>query len=283
MDPEFRLADWSRKGSQRGTAVPALPWGLIALVTAGLGFMMQFVDRPLAQYFATHGGALFRLAAFLTRFGDALWWLLPSFALFMWARFVWRCPALAARALFVFTSVAACGILVDLVKLIAGRARPELWLTQGIYGFSYPHLQALYQSFPSGHAACASGAGIALSLLFPRHRPAWVAVAVVLGLTRVVVTAHYLSDVVAATLLAALIVLELRRVFARHGLVFGRMPGAGAVQLRSRFATRLAGGTPAASPPWLAPRPIRVARRGAERFAAPDVSAAGSQRRAGAT
>jgi membrane-associated phospholipid phosphatase len=203
--------------------------------------MMRFVDRPLAQYFAAHAGAVFQVAAYLTRFGDPLWWLLPSLALFLAARFIWRCPAWAARALFIFSSVAIPGILVDLIKLIAGRARPELWLTQRIYGFSYPHLQALYQSFPSGHAACATGAGVALALLFPRHRPVWVAVGLGLGLTRVVVTAHYLSDVVAATLLAALIVLELRRILARHGLVLGIPARPGGVQLHSLFAARLAG------------------------------------------
>ncbi|HXN09601.1 MAG TPA: phosphatase PAP2 family protein [Steroidobacteraceae bacterium] len=250
MDPEPGDAIWNRIAPGRRADAPALPLGLIALVTAGLGLMMQYVDRPLAHCFALHAGPLFQVASFLTRFGNALWWLLPSLALFLVARFIWRSPAWAARALFVFTSVAVCGILVDLIKLLAGRARPELWFSQGIYGFSYPHLQALYQSFPSGHAACASSAGVALSLLFPRHRPLWVAVALVLGLTRVIVTAHYLSDVVAASLLAALIVLELRRVFARHGLVLGGASSPGAVQLHSPFAARLAGSRHARPPRW---------------------------------
>jgi membrane-associated phospholipid phosphatase len=243
----------------------ARAWGFLALGALGLGLMMQFVDRPLAQYFSTHAGAMFRLASFLTRFGDALWWLLPSLVLFLAARFLWRSPTWAARALFVFTSVAVCGILVDLIKLIAGRARPELWLTQGIYGFSYPHLQALYQSFPSGHAACASGAGVALSLLFPRQRPWWIAVGAALGLSRVVVTAHYLSDVVAAGLLAALIVLELRRTFACYGLVLGTARGPGSVRLHSTLAARLVGGAlggapavgHARAPAW---RPVRAVR-----------------------
>jgi membrane-associated phospholipid phosphatase len=225
----------------------ALPWGLLALITAGLGLMMQYVDRPLAQYFAAHAGALFEVASFLTRFGDALWWLLPSLALFLAARFIWRSPPWAARALFVFASVAIPGILVDLIKLIAGRARPELWFTQGIYGFSYPHLQALYQSFPSGHAACASGASVALALLFPRHRPAWVAMGLGLGLTRVIVTAHYLSDVVAATLLAVLIVLELRRVFVRAGLL--PAPATAPVHSR-RFEVRAGAGGGSRAIPW---------------------------------
>jgi membrane-associated phospholipid phosphatase len=279
MDPKSRIAGSSRIDPERGAPVAVLPWGLIALVTAGLGLLMQFVDRPIAQYFATHAGALFRVASFLTRFGDALWWLLPSSALYLAARFVWRSPAWAARALFVFTSVAVCGILVDLVKCIAGRARPELWLTQGIYGFSYPHLQALYQSFPSGHAACASGAGIALALLFPRLRPAWIAVGLGLGLTRVVVTAHYLSDVVAATLLAALIVLELRRVFARHGLVLGRESSPGSVQPQTPFAARLTGAAHPASPSWPASRPGLAVRRRAEGIAAPALAASASAQR----
>lgn len=252
MHPEPGDAFWNRHAPARRADALALSWRLIAFVTAGLGLLMLYVDRPLAHCFALHAGALFEVASFLTRFGNALWWLLPSFALFLVARFLWRSPAWAARALFVFTSVAVCGILVDLIKLLAGRARPELWLSQGIYGFSYPHLQALYQSFPSGHAACASGAGVALSLLFPRQRRLWVAVAMVLGLTRVVVTAHYLSDVVAASLLAALIVLELRRVFARHGLVLGGASSPGAVLLHSPIAVRLAGSRHARPPRWAA-------------------------------
>jgi membrane-associated phospholipid phosphatase len=215
----------------------------IALVVGTLGCLtlMRFVDQPLAQHFQAHTGVLFHIAACVTKVGEAIWWLLPSFALYLAARILWRSPLWAGRALFVFAAVAGSGLLVDALKPLLGRARPVLLFTQHVYGFSYLHFAAVYESFPSGHAACATSAGLALGRLAPRYRALWITVGLLVGLTRVIVTAHYLSDVLAAVLVAGWTVFALERLFARHGVRVGAAHSVHLVTQRSALALRLLG------------------------------------------
>ena len=179
----------------------------------------EMIDRPLAQYFkAQSDTAVSIVASFLTDLGKAQWFLIPSLALFLAFRFVWRSPLWGSRALFVFVSVAASGLLVDVLKVIFGRARPKLLFSDDVYQFFSFRLGADYYSFPSGHAACAAAAGIALAVVLPRYRVAWALLALLLITTRVVTTAHYLSDAVAATVLAFITVFVVKAVFVRQGL-----------------------------------------------------------------
>lgn len=217
-------------------------------MAGGLAVLMEFVDRPVARRFEAHTGAMFHLAELLTGFGQAVWWLAPSLAVFLAARFIWRNPVPAAGGLFVFMSVTVSGILVDIIKFILGRARPGLWFSKGVYGFSYFKFSAAYQSFPSGHAACAAGACAALSLILPRYRIVWIPTGLLIGFTRVVVTAHYVSDVVAATLFASVAVLAVRHTFSHYGLVVGDALRPDEVRADSLLAARIVGGSGSAVP-----------------------------------
>jgi len=232
-------------------------WPLATLLagagSAGCLALMRFVDRPLAEHFRPHSGPIFQLAAWLTTLGEAGWWLIPSLAIYLGARLVWRSPLLAGRALFVFAAVAGSGLLVDLIKPLLGRARPTLLFSKHVYGFSYLHLAASYESFPSGHTACAMGAGVALGLLAPRYRPFWIALGLLVGFTRVIVTAHYLSDVVASVLLSLWMVLWLERLFASHGVVVCPSARCPARMLRSQLAKRLLGHADAGARPFSGP------------------------------
>ena len=52
-------------------------------------------------------------------------------------------------------------------------------------------------SFPSGHSATAFAMAVALGFLMPRLRPPLVVLAVAIALSRIVVQAHFASDIVA--------------------------------------------------------------------------------------
>lgn len=191
----------------------------IALI-AGLLLLEEFLDRPIARYFQSMQGTyLVRAASYLTDFGKAHWFLVPAGLLYLAFRFVWRRPAWASRALFFFVAVAAAGLLTDVLKLPAGRARPKLFFRDDLYQFFNLKLGADYYSFPSGHAACAIAAGIAMGLLFPRYRVLSVLLGVALASTRFITNAHFLSDVIASTALAIAVVLGVRAAFARYGIV----------------------------------------------------------------
>ena len=69
-----------------------------------------------------------------------------------------RAPLLKAWSwlpAFVFVSIAASGLTVNLLKIVFGRARPKLLLGSDDYVFGLFGFQADYWSFPSGHAASA--------------------------------------------------------------------------------------------------------------------------------
>lgn len=89
------------------------------------------------------------------------------------------------------------GIVAQLVKLLVGRTRPELWLGP------FTHARASATSFPSGHTVGAFAlAGV---LLFgSRNLPLRVAalvIAVAVGLSRILAFRHWTSDVLASALI----------------------------------------------------------------------------------
>lgn len=95
----------------------------------------------------------------------------------------------------------------SILKWIAGRPRPNYrtgepgmafnWFEGGIKKlFTQGNL-----SFPSGDAALAVSTAAALSVISPRWRPAWWAMAGIVAIQRVAENAHHVSDVLAAAAL----------------------------------------------------------------------------------
>ncbi|WLR92454.1 phosphatase PAP2 family protein [Shinella zoogloeoides] len=111
------------------------------------------------------------------------------------ARTAWRLP------LYFFLTIGATSALVHLFKLIVGRARPELFSEHGAYSLTPFAYDDLYSSFPSGHSAAVGAFFGAFSMLAPRLRPLFLIGALMIGASRVIVGAHYPSDVAAGLLL----------------------------------------------------------------------------------
>ena len=77
-----------------------------------------------------------------------------------------------------------------------------------------------YASFPSGHATTAFAAAVAFGALWPRLRPLLWTYAIVIALSRVIVTAHHPSDVVAGAIAGAVGALLVRDWLAARRLGF---------------------------------------------------------------
>jgi membrane-associated phospholipid phosphatase len=130
-------------------------------------------------------------------------------------------PALllnAYRALFIFVVVAGSGIVTDVVKVICGRARPKLLFADNFYGFTWGATQADYWSFPSGHATTAAALATALFLLWPRGLPLYVVAALLVMASRIILDAHYTSDVIAGAAIGVATAWAAWLVFAQTGL-----------------------------------------------------------------
>ena len=153
-------------------------------------------------------------------------------------RFKAAMNGLAGRATFVFMVNAVGGILAQLLKHLAGRARPKLMGIVGPFHFDLFSIKASLASFPSGHTITAFATATALSYFAPRLRLPLFLVAALVAISRLMVGAHYPSDVLAGIMFGIGTAIYVRRAFATRGLVFRR---AG-----DRIRLRVCGSLPAA-------------------------------------
>jgi undecaprenyl-diphosphatase len=110
--------------------------------------------------------------------------------------------------------VAVAGILDQVVKNLTCRARPSAEVA-GAFLVDFPCFPAPYDlaAFPSGHATMAFALATLLSLWYPRWRGGFLAVAALVGWSRVVLGSHFPSDVLAGAVLGCAVVLGLSRVW----------------------------------------------------------------------
>jgi undecaprenyl-diphosphatase len=168
----------------------------------------------------------------ITDFGKSGWFLWPLGILFLALASLPALPrvpqlvldALMVRVGYLFLAIAVPGIFVNIVKHIFGRARPMVGGSLDPYLFSPFTWPADYASLPSGHAATAFSALVAFGILWPRSRTVLWIYALLIIVSRVMVTAHYPSDVLAGALVGAAGALLVRRWFALRGLGFSIGP-----------------------------------------------------------
>jgi lipid A 4'-phosphatase len=212
------------------------------LAAAGLALLMlillsiAFLDRPLAWFFHASDPQLRAVFGVITQFGLSKGYLLLAALLFIgfWlaalaARGTARGAALALnawRALFVFAALASAGLFTDLVKMIFGRLRPKLLFNDGLYGFTWGSVEPDHWSFPSGHATTIVALAVALFLLWPRGALLYAIAAMLVAASRIIVGAHYLSDVLMGGAVGAAVTLLVWQAFARAGVGLGgaRLP-----------------------------------------------------------
>lgn len=185
---------------------------------------------------------------FVTHFGLSDWVLIPSgiifllsFAIYRFLKRVsrWRLALyeLALVSGFVFAAVGGTGILVNLLKRLFGRGRPAVFEEFGAFDFQYLLNDWTFQSFPSGHSTTAMATAMVVGFLAPRFFRLFLIVALVTGVSRVVVGDHYPTDVLAGFALGAVGTYAVRNYFARRRWLFQTMPD-GRVRFRGVPALR---------------------------------------------
>ena len=68
-------------------------------------------------------------------------------------------------------------------------------------GFNSFHYEYQWISFPSGHAATAFSAAIVLTILYPKGRFFFLFAGTLIAFSRIFLTHHYISDVIAGSFL----------------------------------------------------------------------------------
>ncbi len=127
---------------------------------------------------------------------------------------------LASRAFYFFAVQAFSGVLSQVIKHIVGRARPRLIDAQGPWHFDLFSIKAVLASFPSGHTTTVFAAAASLSFFMPRRAALFFALALAVAASRMIVGAHYPSDVLGGAFLGVASALAVARIFARRKIAF---------------------------------------------------------------
>jgi membrane-associated phospholipid phosphatase len=221
---------------------PVWPWTsaprqMMIVAAIAIAVLLLFVMLALDGAAIRGVGHLPRwiISAFdeITDFGKSGWFLWPLGLLFL---------ALAAlppvltplsqrvlavimvRVAFLFTAIAVPSLFVTIVKRVIGRARPMVGGSLDPFLYSPFAWRAAYAGMPSGHATTAFAVLVAFGTLWPRSRTLWLVYAVLIAISRVVVTAHYPSDVVAGALVGIGGAVLVRHYFAQRRLGFAMGP-----------------------------------------------------------
>ncbi len=178
-----------------------LLWAGIFLIFVGL--LCIAFDRRSVHFIYDHVGLRFhRFLEDTTHLAKAAHWLVAACIVFAlaWAWLRWIGPSrvvlLAERSALVFLGSLAVGTIVShAIKLVLGRRRPRDYLDMNLYGFSFLRFDLDWNSFPSGHALTIMCVAVLASALWPQLAIVWFAIALWLGVTRALLTVHFLSDV----------------------------------------------------------------------------------------
>jgi membrane-associated phospholipid phosphatase len=163
----------------------------VAVVPLDLTVFEWFKDKKVRE-------ALSEILVVFEAFGNGAG--LPCFAWLIWL----LAPRDRLRLPRLLTASLAAGLMADAIKMLVCRTRPVCFSLQqplGVVSDTF-HGCLMFgaggsgmQSFPSAHAALAFGMVVALTCLYPAGKPLFVALGVAVGLQRVIVGMHYVSDV----------------------------------------------------------------------------------------
>ena len=99
------------------------------------------------------------------------------------------------QLLYICTAGAVAIIIGDGWKYFLGRYRPMMLFEHNLYGLHFFSSKWAMNSTPSGHTIRAFSLLTAVSLLHRRFTAVFLSLAALIGISRVMVTAHYPSDV----------------------------------------------------------------------------------------
>ena len=121
------------------------------------------------------------------------------------------------QLLFICTAGAVAILIGGSLKFLLGRYRPVMFFEKDLYGLHFFANKWPMLSTPSGHTLRAFSVLTALSLLYRRLAPAFLTLAALIGISRVMVTAHYPSDVLFGAFIGSFSALWTYKYFFSRG------------------------------------------------------------------
>ena len=197
-------------------------WLVIAVIV--MGASMVLLDQRTTSAVSRLPAWVTLAFKWLTDFGRSSWFLLPLgfciLALALSSPFMDRIgrrvsAIVATRLSFLFAAIALPDIFVTVAKHLIGRRRPS---SLGPFVYDPFSWSPAFASLPSAHAATACSVAVAFGALFPQIRFLLWTYALLIMASRIVISAHYPSDVMAGAFVGVFGALFVRNWFAERRL-----------------------------------------------------------------
>jgi membrane-associated phospholipid phosphatase len=183
------------RSSPRKIWIALIVSAVIALIAAFL------LDQATANWITTHSSPeLKQVMRIVSRVGD---WPAHAIAgaIGFAIAFVVGSKAWMRIFLAMLIALALAGVTTRAIKITTGRARPSVKTEAQWNG---PQFRSKFHAFPSGHTASSTAFFVALFLARKKIGAPLLLIPILIAISRLIVGAHYLSDVTFAAILGVI-------------------------------------------------------------------------------
>ncbi len=190
---------------------------LIILIIINISLSNR-LDLAIYNYFynLNYGFETFSLKNFfigVTELGDSFWYFLVFVLVFLISFVGKTTKTLSSESylrirnftIFGFFYLLLVGCVTQILKHVIGRPRPNHTNFEESVVFNFFSTDSSFHSFPSGHSSTIVSVAIILGLLIPNLRKFFIIFSIIVAISRVVVGAHYLTDIIAGGLVAIIL------------------------------------------------------------------------------
>lgn len=183
--------------------------------------MVLTIDPIVAEWAGAQDKPTRKFWKKVTEWGEAGRYIVLGLVVFLTARILylqalpnrmaWLYSRIASWALYLLVTMAVSGAVIHTLKFSMARLRPPHLIKDDLYGFFYYGAEYTNNSFPSGHTQTVFNVAMVLTLAFPKAGYVLLPLAGVLAFSRIMVTAHYPSDLVMGATIAILAAILVKR------------------------------------------------------------------------
>ena len=159
----------------------------------------------------------------ITELGNSLWYFLILLFVFLISFLSRKINLISVKnysnlrnfSIFSFLYLLSTGVVTQVIKHIIGRIRPNhINLNDEIY-FNFFSTNSEFHSFPSGHTSTIIAVTLILCLALPSLRYFLFITGLVIAISRVIVGAHYFTDIIAGALVSIIVYKILRFIYTK--------------------------------------------------------------------
>jgi membrane-associated phospholipid phosphatase len=214
---------------------PAYAAGFVVVLV-----LMLFIDHPVSVLVTKQSPDVIDFANKVTRWGESDWILIPSVLLLLLTAIIARLgrkriPKLALIEMMemfalIFVGVGLPSLVSTILKDVVGRSRPVVYDQVGTLGFHPLSFNFGFESWPSGHTTTAFALAMVIGFLSPKWFGIGLLYAIAIAGSRLILGAHYPTDVLSGCVLGVLGAYAVRNYFASRRWGFNRLPDGRIVQ-----------------------------------------------------